>query len=136
MSALMKPQDLRWVRASDGALAGVCKGLSPVLGIEAWILRCIWLIAALWFGTGVFLYLLLAISLPRVDRLDHALDRKVLGVCARISKRTRNEVGLIRFGALFLFLITAGTAILLYGLAYFIIPSVEEPVSRQTAQEN
>jgi phage shock protein C len=136
MSDLLKPQDLRWIRASDGALAGVCKGLAPVLGIEIWILRCIWLIAALWFGTGVFLYLLLAISLPRVDRLDQALDRKLLGVCARISKKTRTEEGLLRLGALFLFLITGGTAILFYGLAYFIVPAAEEPVSRQTAQEN
>ena len=85
------PTAYRWVRASDGALAGVCKGLAQAFGIETWILRVIWLVGVLWFGTGILLYLILAICLPRVDRLDQALDRKILGVCARIAKRRSEE---------------------------------------------
>lgn len=112
----------RWTRASDGALAGVCKGLGESLGIETWIIRVIWLIAVLWFGTGILLYLILALSLPRVDKLDHALDRKVLGVCARIAARYDVEVGLVRLAALLLVLTTFGAAILGYGLCYFLIP--------------
>ncbi|WP_367276383.1 PspC domain-containing protein [uncultured Bdellovibrio sp.] len=120
----------RWTRASDGALAGVCKGLADALGIETWILRVIWLIAVLWFGTGILFYLILAVCLPRVDRLDQALDRKLLGVCARIAKRYRIEVGLVRTGFVLLALITFGVAILGYGLCYFLVPKADESASR------
>lgn len=120
----------RWTRASDGALAGVCKGLGDALGIETWILRVIWIVSVLWFGTGILFYLILAICLPRVDKLDHALDRKLLGVCARIAKRYRIEVGLVRTGFVLLALITFGVAILGYGLCYFIVPKADEPASR------
>ncbi|WII72519.1 PspC domain-containing protein [Bdellovibrio sp. 22V] len=120
----------RWTRAADGALAGVCKGLGNALGIETWILRVIWLVAVLWFGSGVLLYLILWACLPRVDRLDQALDGKVLGVCARIAKRYRIEVGLVRTGFVILALVTFGVALLGYGLCYFMIPKDQEPTSR------
>lgn len=121
----------RWVRASDGAIAGVCKGLGQAFGIETWIMRVIWLIAVLWFGTGIALYLILAICLPRADKLDQALDRKILGVCARIAKRYCIEVGIVRSGFVLLALITFGVAILGYGLGYFFIPKTDEdPKSR------
>lgn len=120
----------RWTRASDGALAGVCQGLGVALGIETWILRVIWIISVLWFGTGFLFYLILAICLPRVDKLDQALDRKLLGVCARIAKRYRIEVGLVRTGFILVALLTFGVAILGYGLGYFLIPKVQESKSR------
>lgn len=123
-------KNYRWVRASDGAIAGVCKGLGTALGIETWILRVIWLVAILWFGTGVVLYLILAISLPRVDKLDHALDGKLLGVCARIAKRYSIEVGIVRAAFVLMALITFGAAILGYGLCYFFVPKAEDSASR------
>lgn len=132
MTETSSPQNLnyRWTRASDGALAGVCKGLADALGIEIWIVRVIWLIAVLWFGTGILLYLILTICLPRVDKLDQALDRKLLGVCARIAKRYRIEVGIVRTGFVVMALGTFGVAILGYGLCYFFVPKANEPVSR------
>lgn len=120
----------RWTRAGDGALAGVCKGLGDSLGIEIWMLRVIWLISVLWFGTGIMFYLILAICLPRVDKLDHALDRKILGVCGRIAVRYRIEVGLVRTGFVFLALVTFGFAIMVYGLMYFFVPKAGETASR------
>lgn len=120
----------RWVRAENGAVAGVCAGLGLALGIETWILRVIWLVAVLWFGTGLLLYLILAVCLPRVDKLDQALDGKLLGVCARIAMRYRIEVGLVRTAFVLMALFTFGAAILGYGLCYFLIPKTEEPVSR------
>jgi phage shock protein PspC (stress-responsive transcriptional regulator) len=117
----------RWVRAQDGAIAGVCKGLSTALEIETWIIRVIWLVAILWFGTGIVLYLILAACLPRVDKLDHALDSKFLGVCARIAVRYHFEVGVVRVAAVLLALTTFGAALLLYVLGYFFIPKPEVP---------
>ncbi len=127
MTSNSQTMNYRWTRSNVGVLAGVCKGLGETLGIETWILRVIWLVAVLWFGTGILLYLILAICLPRVDRLDQALDRKLLGVCARIASRYGIEVGLVRT-AFFLFgLVTFGAAILVYGLGYFLIPKSDIP---------
>lgn len=120
----------RWVRSDKGALAGVCRGLGEALGIETWILRVIWLVAVLWFGSGILFYLILAICLPRVDRLDQALDGKLLGVCARIAKRYHIEVGVVRTGFVLLSLVTFGAAILGYGLCYFLVPKAANPESR------
>ena len=120
----------RWTRSDKGAVAGVCDGLGRALGIETWMLRVIWLVAILWFGTGLLLYLILAVCLPRVDKLDQALDGKLLGVCARIAKRYRIEVGLVRTAFVLMALFTFGAAILGYGLCYFLIPKTDEPVSR------
>ena len=124
------PLNYRWVRASDGALAGVCKGLGQALGIETWMLRVIWIISVLWFGTGFLFYLILAVSLPRVDQLDQALNGKLLGVCGRLASRYRIEVGLIRTGFVLLALITFGLAILGYGLCYFFVPKADSSESR------
>lgn len=119
---MTSPQSYRWVRSNVGVLAGVAKGLADALGVEAWIIRVIWLVSIFWFGTGALLYLILATCLPRVDKLDHALDRKVLGVCAKIAVRYRLEVGLVRVGFVVFSLVTFGAAILVYGLTYFLIP--------------
>ena len=126
MTAEKSNLNYRWTRASDGALAGVCKGLAQSLDIETWILRVIWIVAILWFGTGILLYLILAICLPRVDRLDQALDRKLLGVCARIAKRYQIEVGIVRTAAVLFLFVTFGSAILVYGLCYFLVPTADE----------
>lgn len=116
----------QWVRAPDGALAGVCKGLGQSLGIKVGVLRVVWLVALLWFGTGLLLYCILAFCLPRSDKLDQALRGKLLGVCARISKRYQVEVGLVRTGFVLLALVTFGIAIIGYGLAYFLIPDQQD----------
>ena len=118
----MTTADYRWTRAQDGALAGVCKGIAQATGVETWIVRVIWIVAVLWFGTGVLFYLILAICLPRVDKLDHALDGKLLGVCARIAKRYHFEVGVVRVTAVVLAMTTFGAALLLYILGYFFVP--------------
>ncbi|MNJ91352.1 DNA-binding transcriptional activator PspC [compost metagenome] len=127
MTTEIPQQKYKWVRSNVGALAGVCRGLGETLGIETWILRVIWIVAALWFGTGFLLYLILAVCLPRVDKLDHALDSKILGVCARIAERYQLEVGLVRVAAILLALTTFGAAILVYGLCYFLVPKTEKP---------
>lgn len=121
----MTPQNYRWTRSNVGVLSGVCKGIADAIGVETWIIRVIWLVSILWFGTGGLLYLILAVCLPRVDKLDQALDRKLLGVCARIASRYRLEVGLVRVAFVLFLLVTFGAAILVYGLCYFMVPETE-----------
>lgn len=59
-----------WRRSRDDAwLGGVCGGLEPFTGVAAWVWRLIFVALALCGGTGVVLYLLLWIFVPRAN--DH-----------------------------------------------------------------
>jgi phage shock protein PspC (stress-responsive transcriptional regulator) len=57
---------LRRSRA-DRWLGGVCGGLAPVTGLPAWLWRLTFLLLALCGGTGLVLYVLLWILLPKED---------------------------------------------------------------------
>lgn len=45
--------------------AGVCGGLAEYFGIEVTIVRLIWVVATLFFGSGILLYILAAIIMPK-----------------------------------------------------------------------
>ena len=111
-----------FVRSRDGVLAGVCAGLAHRLGVESWLIRLIWLATVLLFGTGVLAYLVLAIALPREDKLATALSPRVLGVAARVAYRMQLDVGLVRAIFLGIGLASAGVAILIYLMLHFLLP--------------
>ena len=52
---------------SDRWLGGVCGGLAPATGLPAWVWRLIFVSLALCGGTGLMLYVLLWILLPKED---------------------------------------------------------------------
>lgn len=54
----------RLTRSQDKKLAGVCGGLAEYLGIDPTIVRVIWLIAVLVYGSGLILYLILWLVMP------------------------------------------------------------------------
>jgi phage shock protein PspC (stress-responsive transcriptional regulator) len=116
---------LRFVRSKDGWVAGVCKGLANTFDLSPGLVRIIFLIATLWFGVSIGIYLVFAISLPREDKLNKAYESKVLGVCARISQRFSFEVGLVRFLAILAALTSFGFFILAYIVLYFAMEPVE-----------
>ncbi|NJM09793.1 MAG: PspC domain-containing protein [Bdellovibrionaceae bacterium] len=115
---------MKWVRSSNGALFGVCKGLAQTLGISVGVFRLLWLFSVLFFGMGVALYLMLAISLPREDRVAEALDPWILGVCSRIALRTDLEVGIVRFLAICLAFLSFGATLVGYVVMYFVMDDV------------
>lgn len=43
----------------NGKIAGVCGGLASYFGIDATIVRIIWLVLVFGLGTGVLLYLIM-----------------------------------------------------------------------------
>lgn len=114
---------MKWVRAKDGAIFGVCKGLARALDIQPGLFRLIWVASVLFFGAGIWLYLLLAVSLPREDKLVEALDARLLGVCAKIAVRTEVEVGLARFMMICLALMSMGATVFGYLILYFVMGS-------------
>lgn len=55
----------RFFRSRDDAIvAGVCSGIARALGLEAWVVRLIFLILVIGFGTGVLAYLVLWFIMP------------------------------------------------------------------------
>ena len=65
---------VHWLHAlrrsrTDRWLGGVCGGLAPATGLPAWLWRLIFLSLALCGGTGVMLYVLLWILVPREYRV-------------------------------------------------------------------
>lgn len=111
----------RWARAEDGIIGGVCLGLARQLQVDPWIVRILWLLAVLFFGTGVLAYFICVFALPRTDRLNKAYDRKILGVCSRVARRTNIEVGLVRLLALAFLVTTCGAALLAYVVLHFLL---------------
>lgn len=121
---------MKWVRSSNGAIFGVCKGLAHTLGISVGIVRLLWLFSILFCGVGLALYFMLAISLPREDKAAQALEPWILGVCAKISLRTGLEVGIVRFLAICLSLLSLGATLIGYVVLYFIMD--DEPQSSES----
>ncbi|MCY63422.1 PspC domain-containing protein [Listeria monocytogenes serotype 4c] len=51
--------------SSQKMIAGVCGGIAEYFGIEVTIVRLIWAGAVLFLGTGILLYFLAAIIMPK-----------------------------------------------------------------------
>lgn len=120
---------MKWVRAKDGALFGVAKGLARTFEIPVGLFRFLWLCSVIFFGAGLWLYLMLAISLPREDKTAEALEPWILGVCAKIAIRTDVEVGVVRFLAICLSLLSMGATLIGYFILYFVMDDTTRPQS-------
>ncbi|GIL23818.1 MAG: PspC family transcriptional regulator [Bacteroidota bacterium] len=48
----------------DKKLFGVCSGLANYFDLDPTVMRIIFVVAFLFFGTGLLLYLILAIAMP------------------------------------------------------------------------
>jgi phage shock protein PspC (stress-responsive transcriptional regulator) len=55
---------------SDRLLAGVCSGLGEHLGIDPTLVRIVFVLLAVFGGSGVVLYLALWLIVPRASRVD------------------------------------------------------------------
>lgn len=111
----------RWVRAQDGAIFGVCKGFARALNLPVGMVRLGWIACILLGGAGIGLYLLLAISLPREDKVYQALKPRLLGVCANVARRAEMEVGIVRFAFLVLLLGSLGLTAVIYIIGYLFL---------------
>ena len=123
---------MKWVRSKDGAIFGVCKGAAKALDIPVGALRLLWIFSILLFGVGLWLYFILAITLPREDKIVEAMEPWLLGVCAKVAIRTHIEVGLARFLAVCLLLLSLGTTVVGYLVLYFILDKDKDQSSDKT----
>lgn len=57
-------------------LGGVCQGIGEYFDIDPTIVRVLWVIASLFYGTGLLLYLVMWIILPEKDEvMNNNVDR-------------------------------------------------------------
>lgn len=55
----------RLTKSSDKKIFGVCGGLGNYFDIDPTIIRIVFLAAFLFFGSGLFLYLIMALVMPK-----------------------------------------------------------------------
>ena len=113
----------KWVRPQNTPLAGVCGAIANALGVSAAIIRVIWLVALLIYGTGFFFYLVAWSFLPREDHQFDPDKPLFLGVCMRLAKKLDLEVSLVRMATFFSFFLSCGLTVLGYFVCYFLLPS-------------
>ena len=56
--------DKKLVRSANKKIAGVCGGLAEFLGLDASIIRIVWLLGVLLGGFGLLAYLIMWIVMP------------------------------------------------------------------------
>ena len=61
---LIKMADKKLVRSANKKIAGVCGGLAEFLGLDASIVRIVWLLCVLFGGFGLLAYLIMWIVMP------------------------------------------------------------------------
>ncbi|HCX64084.1 MAG TPA: PspC domain-containing protein [Eubacteriaceae bacterium] len=55
---------------AEGKIAGVCQGVAEYFDIDPSIVRLIWVIAIIWGGVGLILYIACALILPDKSSLE------------------------------------------------------------------
>ncbi len=118
----------KWVRSKDGWLFGVFEGIGERYDIEPNLLRAVWFLSVFLFGSGIFLYLLMSMVLPREDKLDSFEDAKFLGVCLKLSRNYGIDLGLVRLITVMSFLASFGLAFIVYLAIFIFLPESKERI--------
>lgn len=53
--------------STDKMLAGVCGGIAERLGVDSTIIRLLWVVLSLAYGSGIIFYIIAAIIIPSRD---------------------------------------------------------------------
>jgi len=118
----------KWVRSNDGWLFGVFEGIGERYDIEPNLLRAVWFLSVFLFGSGIFLYLLMSLVLPKEDKLETYDEPKFLGVCLKLSRNYGVDLGLVRLITVMSFLASFGLALIGYIAVYIFLPESKERI--------
>lgn len=133
------------VRVYDGFIAGVAGGLARRLGVSPTIVRLLWVVAVLFFGTGLLAYAVLWWVVPREDRVPieptvwrrdgrgykpplarTAVDRKIFGVLGGVARHWELDPSLVRLAAIGAAFASVGIVLVAYLLAAALMPSPDK----------
>ena len=63
--------------ATDVKICGVCGGIAEYLGVDSNLVRLIWIAVSVFAGTGILLYILAAVLMPKANETQKALQEAV-----------------------------------------------------------
>ncbi len=131
----------------DKKIAGVCGGMGESLGIGSDIVRIAFVLATVFGGVGIVVYIALMLILPKEgdpqiidvepipdseadepekERLYRSSrDRIAAGVCGGVAEYTGWDVSLIRLGFILLTLMS-GLGLVLYLIMWLVMPLRED----------
>ncbi len=115
----------KWVRPKNSPIAGVCGAFANALDASPALIRVLWLVAGMFFGTGFFLYAVCWWFLPTEEAQFDPEKSSFLGVCLRISQKTGIELAVVRIAVFLSFFASAGITLFAYFVAHLLIPSAE-----------
>jgi phage shock protein PspC (stress-responsive transcriptional regulator) len=119
------------VRSNDGMFLGVLSGLARTLGLDPLVLRLLWLISVLFFGTGILIYFFMAVLMPIDGKIEEFERPKVLGVCTKVGAQYGHEVALVRMVFTAGFFLSFGLVLVVYlGLWLFLPDGVQRAYYR------
>ncbi len=64
---------------TDCMICGVCGGLAEYFGIDSNMIRLIWVAFSLFAGTGILLYIIAAIIMPKAETSEKDLADVIAG---------------------------------------------------------
>ena len=63
--------------ATDVKICGVCGGIAEYLGVDSNLVRLIWIAVSVFAGTGILLYILAAVLMPKANETQKDLQEVV-----------------------------------------------------------
>ena len=63
--------------ATDVRICGVCGGIAEYFGVDSNLVRLIWAAVSLFAGTGILLYILAAVLMPKANESQKDLQEVV-----------------------------------------------------------
>ncbi len=54
-----------YLSESDKKLCGVCGGIAEYFGIDSTLVRLLWVVCSLFFGSGIVAYIIAALIIPK-----------------------------------------------------------------------
>ncbi len=63
-----------YLSKTDKKIEGVCGGIAEYFEIDSTIVRLLWLVAVFAFGTGILLYIIAAIMIPKREEVEGTVN--------------------------------------------------------------
>ncbi len=127
----------------DKVIAGVCGGLSESIGLDANIIRLIFVISIFFGLAGLWIYLALMFILPKNNLQKEIIvdaeekmekkpfkisrpwkDRMIAGVCSAIARYLKIDVSIVRITFVVMSFVS-GVGLILYLIFWIIFPNEE-----------
>jgi phage shock protein PspC (stress-responsive transcriptional regulator) len=112
----------------EGIIAGVAAGVAKDFRADVTLVRVLWIVSVC-LGFGFILYPILWIAMPKASDPTQGNQSRLLGVCNQVARKWGQPVGLVRLLALSLSIVSGGTAVFGYLVAYLLVGKDSSPVS-------